>query len=82
MRAAQRFFVTPTIPPALGGLTRLASNLAWTWDHRTQELFAHLDGKVWSASDTNPVDFLHRIGPQRWSELAADADVIASSDQR
>lgn len=77
MHAAQRFFVPPSIPPALAGLTRLAANLHWTWDAPTQDLFARLDPQTWAETAGNPVEFLQRVSAPRWDELAADPHVVA-----
>ena len=77
MQATHRFFVAPSIPIPLAGLTRLAANLHWTWDAPTQDLFARLDPEVWAATAGNPVEFLQRVSPQRWAELADDRSVVA-----
>ena len=77
MQAAHRFFVEPSIPAPLAGLARIAANLHWTWDAPTQDLFSRLDPTVWVETGANPVEFLQRVSPQRWEELAADPSVVA-----
>ena len=42
MRAVRQFNVVPAIPPRLAALGSLANNIHWTWDRRTQALFAQL----------------------------------------
>jgi glycogen phosphorylase len=76
MRPVHRFRIEPTIPPQLAGLSRLASNLRWTWNDRTKALFAGLDPVSWQASGHDPVRLLELIPSERWVTLADDARVV------
>lgn len=77
MRALRRFRVEPAIPPALAALRNLATNLHWTWDRDLKALFPRLDPVAWEASGHDPVRTLEAISVERWSQLAADASVVA-----
>jgi starch phosphorylase len=57
----------------------VASNLRWTWDRETQALFERLDPAAWKASGRDPLRLLASISATRWTELAADADVVAAT---
>jgi glycogen phosphorylase len=80
MRAARQFTVIPAIPPRLDALRELANNVCWTWDRRTQALFARLDAKLWTSSGHDPLRLIAGITASRWAELAADPDVVALTD--
>jgi glycogen phosphorylase len=79
MRSVREFNVVPEIPTALAGLSSLALNVRWTWDRQTQALFRRLDPAAWSASEHDPMRLLASIKPERWAELAQDADVVTAT---
>ncbi len=54
------------------GLDRLASNLRWSWDRATRDLFAMIDPTVWDVSHHDPRRVLAEVAPRRLQELAAD----------
>jgi starch phosphorylase len=81
MRAVREFNVVPAIPPALTALTELATNLHWTWDRETQDLFARLDPALWAATGHDPLRLLAAISGPQWETLAADRDVVAATEQ-
>ena len=71
--------LVPHIPPALSALSDLVSNLHWTWDRDTQQLFESLDADLWNASGGDPLHLIAGITPQRWNELAADPAIVAAT---
>jgi starch phosphorylase len=79
MRAVRHFTVIPAIPPALAVLRSLATNLHWTWDRDTRQLFEQLDPAGWQASGHDPLRHIADISPERWAELAADPDIVAAT---
>ena len=79
MRAVRHFTVIPAIPPALAALRPLATNLHWTWDRETRQLFEQLDPAGWQASGHDPLRHIADISPERWAELAADPDIVAAT---
>ncbi|MDO8363771.1 MAG: alpha-glucan family phosphorylase [Actinomycetota bacterium] len=80
MRAVREFNVVPAIPPALGALSELASNLHWTWDRETQALFRRLDPALWASTGADPLRLLAAITAPAWQQLATDADVVAATN--
>jgi glycogen phosphorylase len=80
MRAVRQFNVVPAIPPRLAALSSLANNIHWTWDRRTQDLFAQLDADLWESSGKDPLRLIAGITASRWAELAADPDIGSLTD--
>ena len=81
MRAVRHFTVVPAIPPALESLRELATNLHWTWDRDTKQLFEQLDPATWAASGNDPLRLLASIEPERWAALAADDAIVEQTRQ-
>ena len=80
MRAVRQFNVIPAIPPRLAALASLANNIHWTWDRRTQALFAKLDETLWDSSGHDPLRLIAGITAGRWEELAADPEIASLTD--
>lgn len=70
----------PHIPPVLAALTELSSNLHWTWDTETQQLFESLDPVAWHASGRDPLRLLVGITNERWKALANDSSIVAATN--
>ena len=81
MRAVRHFTVVPAIPAALDALRELATNLHWTWDRHTQDLFGRLDPRAWDASGHDPLRLLATIEPERWQQLGADASIVQATHE-
>ena len=79
MRAVRHFTVIPALPTALEPLREVATNLRWTWDRETKQLFERLDPQAWEASGHDPLKLLATIEPERWEHLAADDGVVAAT---
>ncbi|MGH3903548.1 MAG: alpha-glucan family phosphorylase [Pseudonocardiaceae bacterium] len=77
MRALRRFTVRAQLPGPLAPLETLATNLRWTWNPPTQDLFASLDERTWQAVGGDPVRLLGEIPTDRLTELAHDETVVA-----
>lgn len=77
MRPVHRFRVRPDIPDALTSLETLATNLAWTWDRATRDLFARLDPEAWRTTHGDPLHTLEMIPVERWNALANDPEIVA-----
>lgn len=59
------------LPPGLDGLTELALDLRWTWNHAVDEVWAQVDAELWE--DTHNPWIVLRNAPQRKLEqLSAD----------
>ncbi|MDQ1428636.1 MAG: glycogen phosphorylase [Acidimicrobiaceae bacterium] len=72
MRALRSFTVRASLPAALAPLQEVASNLRWSWDDRTRDLFRWLDPQKWEESQHDPVRMLGRVGRERLEMLARD----------
>jgi starch phosphorylase len=79
MRAVRHFTVVPAIPAPLAALRELATNLRWTWDRDTRQLFERLDPHAWQVAEGDPLRLLASISTERWAELANDGDIIAAT---
>lgn len=73
VRALRTFTVRPRIPEPLGALDRLASNLRWSWDRPTRELFTSIDPRIWDEGGHDPRRVLAEVAPGRLDELSTDA---------
>ena len=76
MRAIRRFTVRTVLPEPLRPLAEVAGNLRWSWHAQTQDLFARIDPMLWDEVGHDPVRLLGEVSSERWSELAADPDVV------
>jgi len=63
----------------LAKLRELGRNLYWTWHPEVIDIFRDLDPPLWRELNHNPMEFLHRLSPQRLQErldlLAIDARI-------
>jgi starch phosphorylase len=80
MRAVRHFTVIPAVPTALESIREVATNLRWTWDRDTKQLFDRLDHQAWEASGHDPLQLLATIQPERWEQLAADSSIIEATE--
>ncbi len=80
MKALRRFTVRAHLPERLSALARLSTNLRWSWDKPTQELFASIDPSLWAQSRQDPVALLGVVDPKRLDELAKDQAFLGSLD--
>ncbi|RJO79408.1 glycosyltransferase family 1 protein [Nocardia panacis] len=80
MKALRRFTVRAHLPERLGALGELATNLRWSWDWATQDLFAELDRGRWGELGHDPVRMLGEVPAGRLDELAGDAAYVARVD--
>ncbi len=81
MRPIRTFNVTPSLPPQLEPLRKLAYNLQWDWDVDTVDLFRRLDADLWESSHYNPVLMLGTISQQRLQEMAEDQGFVAQTER-
>ncbi|MFB2923581.1 MULTISPECIES: alpha-glucan family phosphorylase [Aerosakkonema] len=81
MQPIRTFNVTPSLPPRLEPLRKLAYNLHWDWNVETKDLFRRLDRDLWESSRHNPVLMLGTISQTRLQELAEDEGFIAQMER-
>jgi starch phosphorylase len=62
----------PNVPERLSRLEDLASNLWYSWDRPTRELFERLHQSLWNAVARNPRAFLRRVDERRLVQAAED----------
>ncbi|MGH9131618.1 MAG: alpha-glucan family phosphorylase [Acidimicrobiales bacterium] len=77
MRALRSFTVRVQLPPALVPIQELATNLRWSWDERTRDLFRWCDPAGWEAMGHDPVRLVSQLSPERMETLAGDAAFLA-----
>ncbi|MBW4577048.1 MAG: alpha-glucan family phosphorylase [Aphanothece sp. CMT-3BRIN-NPC111] len=81
MKPIRTFYVSPSLPPQLEPLRKLAYNLHWDWNVETKELFQRLDRDLWESSRHNPVWMLGTISQARLQEVAEDEGFLAHMDR-
>lgn len=81
MKALRRFTVRAHLPERLSALGRLSTNLRWSWDTPTQDLFASIDPQLWAQTGPDPVALLGAVTPKRLDDLAEDETFLAGLDQ-
>jgi len=80
VKALRRFTVRAHLPAPIAALGRLSTNLRWSWDTATQELFASIDPQQWARTGCDPVALLGEVNPARLDELATDHEFIERLD--
>ena len=81
MKALRRFTVRAHLPERLTALDQLSTNLRWSWDKPTQELFATIDPALWERCGSDPVALLGAVNPARLDELALDETFLGRLDE-
>ena len=81
MQPIRTFNVSPSLPPILEPLRKLAYNLHWDWNVDTKDLFRRLDRDLWDSSNQNPVLMLGTISQERLQEMAEDEGFIAQMNR-
>ncbi len=81
MKPIRTFQVSPSLPPQLEPLRKLAYNLYWDWNIEAKALFRRLDRDLWESSRHNAVWMLGTIGQERLNEVAEDEGFLAHMDR-
>ncbi|WP_193194671.1 alpha-glucan family phosphorylase [Nostoc sp. MG11] len=81
MQPIRTFNVSPSLPPRLEPLRRLAHNLHWDWNVESKDLFRRLDPDLWESSRHNPVLMLGTISQARLLEVVEDEGFLAQMDR-
>ncbi|MCW2663328.1 MAG: glycogen phosphorylase [Mycobacterium sp.] len=69
------------MPERLAALDQLSTNLRWSWDRPTQDLFATIDPALWARWGCDPVALLGAVSPARLDELALDDAFLGRLDE-
>ena len=80
VKALRRFTVRAHLPERLVALEQLSTNLRWSWDKPTQDLFATIDPTLWAHCGSDPVALLGAVSPARLDELAVDEEFLTRLD--
>ncbi len=80
MKALRRFTVRAHLPERLAALDQLSTNLRWSWDKPTQDLFASIDPTLWTQCGYDPVALLGVVNPSRLDQLALDEGFLGQLD--
>jgi len=80
VKALRRFTVRAYLPDRISALGQLSTNLRWSWDTASQELFASIDPELWAEIGRDPVALLAEVSPARLEELAADPEFTERVD--
>jgi glycogen phosphorylase len=81
VKALRRFTVRAHLPERLAALDQLSTNLRWSWDKPTQDLFATIDSALWTRCGRDPVALLGVVNPARLDELALDEGFLGRLDE-
>ncbi|MCA4135716.1 DUF3417 domain-containing protein, partial [Arthrobacter sp. M4] len=76
MKAIRRFTVRTVLPEPIRPLSRLATNLRWSWHRPTRELFQSLNPQLWEASRSDPIALLGSISRDQLQQLASDTELV------
>lgn len=71
----------PYLPPRIGGLLDLATNLWWSWSNDARSVFRAVDEPLWHLMRHNPLELLRRVDPARLAACAADPGFLAQFDR-
>jgi len=80
VKALRRFTVRAHLPERLAALEQLSTNLRWSWDTPTQDLFAAIDQRLWERCRCDPVALLGGVNPARLDELALNEEFLGRLD--
>jgi glycogen phosphorylase len=80
VKALRRFTVRAHLPERLAALEHLSTNLRWSWDKPTQDLFEAVDPQLWAHCGYDPVALLGAVKPARLDELAFDDGFLGRLD--
>jgi starch phosphorylase len=81
VKALRRFTARSYLPEHLEALEQLSTNLRWSWDKATQDLFETIDPALWTQCGQDPVALLGAVSPARLDELAVDRGFLDRLDE-
>jgi len=64
-------YFLPSVPEGLGGLSELAMDLRWSWNHEADRLWERIAPELWARTD-NPWLILQNVSTARLNVLGAD----------
>jgi len=70
----------PRFPERIKDIGDLASDVWWSWNDRSRELFRRLDYELWRSTQHNAVQMLRLISPDRLEAVSRDRTFLALYD--
>jgi starch phosphorylase len=67
------YYLLPPLPKSLEGLTELALDMRWSWNHNADRLWERIDPELWRTTG-NPWYILQTVSPSQLKALEADND--------
>ena len=77
VKAIRRFNVRTVLPAPIGALDELSTNLRWSWDTATRQLFSTTAPVLWERVNQDPVAFLSALSAAELDALAGDQEFVA-----
>ncbi|HSC69628.1 MAG TPA: alpha-glucan family phosphorylase [Cellvibrio sp.] len=69
-----------SLPESLAILHELATDIHWSWNHSSDELWRRLNPEIWESTG-NPVTVLHFTSDEAIQELASDSSFLKELDK-
>ena len=73
-------YCLPSVPKGLEGLTELARDLRWSWNHGADRLWQQIGPELWEKTG-NPWLILQTVGTTHLKALARDPDFRKRLDE-
>lgn len=73
-------YLLPSLPEGLEGLSELALDLRWSWNHAADKLWKYMDPELWSMT-SNPWLMLQTVEMDRLKALATDSTFRGLMDE-
>jgi starch phosphorylase len=77
VKAHRRLTVRAAFPEQLTKLGDIVTNLRWSWDPQSLDLFAAVDPELWESCAHHPGKLLGEVSAERLAALAADEGFLA-----
>jgi starch phosphorylase len=81
VKAIRRFTVRTVLPPRLAALGELVTNLRWSWNPETLDLFESIDPVTWRKVGGDPSRLLGLVPTARLVELSHDEHFLGRLDE-
>ena len=72
--------VTPQLPERISGLSKLSTNLWWSWNSYALRLYEYIDPILFNKVNKNPVRFLSQVNQQKLIEAVNDPEFLKEYD--
>ncbi|MFA6923446.1 MAG: alpha-glucan family phosphorylase [Bacteroidales bacterium] len=68
----RRINIESNVPKSLEGIKEIASNLWWTWNPESEELFEYMDCELWNKTNHNPVAMINSMHYSQFLKFEKD----------